>query len=207
MEYLMVGLALVFLTVKGYSGKKASVAVRNKGDAFLFNFLRMAFCVAIGIVMVMMEGAIPALRIDGIMALICLLSGISNAALLVGWILAIQKNTMVSVDVGLTISSLLPGLLCFAFFGSPISLPKMIGFALIIVATVILSGGGGKKVRRDFFGVLWLTVAAVGDGLSGFAQQLYNRYFTSTGEGYLGREYPKSVFLLYTYIFAALVLI
>ena len=207
MEYLMVGLALVCLTVKGYSGKKTSVAVRNKGDAFLFNFLRMVFCVAIGIVMVMMEGSVPTLKIDGIMALICLLSGISNAALLVGWILAIQKNTMVSVDVGLTVSSLLPGLLCFALFGSPLSFPKMIGFALIIAATVILSGGGKKSVRRDFFSVLWLVIAAVGDGLSGFAQQLYNRYYTSAGEGYLGREYPKSVFLLYTYIFAALALI
>lgn len=203
MVYLMVGIALLCLTVKGYCGKKTSVAVRNMGDSFLFNLLRMVFCVAIGAVMVLIEGSARSLLIDGKMIAICLLSGVANAAFLAGWLLAIQKNSMVSVDVGLTLGSLLPAILCLALFGHAISIPKMIGFGFIIAATVILAGHSKKTVGGGFLGALLLVLAALGDGLSGFAQQLYNQYYTAAGDRFSGVYYPKSVFLFYTYVFAA----
>lgn len=203
----MVGIALLCLTVKGYCGKKTSVAVRNMGDSFLFNLLRMLFCVAIGAVMVFIEGSARSLLIDGKMIAICLLSGVSNAAFLAGWLLAIQKNSMVSVDVGLTLGSLLPAILCLALFGHAISIPKMIGFVFIIAATVILAGHSKKTVGGGFLGAVLLVLSALGDGLSGFAQQLYNQYYTDAGDKFTGVYYPKSVFLLYTYVFAAAALL
>ena len=50
MVYLIVAIALIFLTVKGFCGKKTSTCVTRTSDAFRFNILRMLLCMMIGIV-------------------------------------------------------------------------------------------------------------------------------------------------------------
>ena len=207
MEYLVIGVALLCLTVKGYCGKKLSCFVEDTSAAYLFNFLRMLFCLLIGIALVSFEGALPYLAIDGGMLAICALSGFANAAFLVGWMLAIRKNSMVSVDVSLTLGSLIPSVLCLLLFSEPLSIPKMLGFALIVIATAILAGHSKQTVGGGAVGALLLVFATVGDGISGFAQQLYKQYYTEAGSHRVGMIYPKTVFHFYTYVFAALALL
>ena len=204
MVYLFVFLALFSLSVKGYCGKKVGVYVSETGDSFLFNLIRMLFCMLIGFAVVFVEGSTKRLVPEGALLLICALSGISNAAFLVGWLLAIQKNSMVTVDVTLTVGSIIPALLCALCFGESILLPKMIGFLLIILATIILSGYNKKmKGSTDPIGIFLLLLATLGDGLSSFCQQLYRQYYRSRSGDTL---YPKSVYHFYTYIFATLAL-
>lgn len=207
MAYLFVCIALVCLTVKGYCGKKTSTYVTETGDSFLFNLVRMLFCIVIGLLLILLEGSASSLAVEGRMLIICFFTGLTNAAFLVGWLLAIQRNTMVTVDVSLTIGSLLPAVLCALFFGEAISLPKMIGFGLIILATAILAGYNKAKGKPGLLGVLLLITAALGDGLTGFCQQLYNRFYTESGSLSHGVYYPNSVYHFYTYLFAALILL
>ena len=207
MVYGVIAVALLCLTVKGYCGKKTGVAVRDTADSYLFNLLRMIFCIVIGIGFVFIDGAHTSLGIEPGMVGVCAFAGVANAAFLVGWLLAIQKNTMVSVDVSLTLGSLLPSLLCLAFFGEEISIPKMIGFGLILAATFILAGYNKKVAGGGLMGALLLVFAALGDGLSSFAQQLYKHFYTPEGLNFTGREYPKSVYHFYTYAFAAVALL
>jgi len=207
MEYLMIGIALLCLTVKGYCGKRLSFFVETTADTYLFNLLRMLFCLVIGIALVFFEQAQGSLAINGGMLAICALSGLSNAAFLVGWMLAIRKNAMVSVDVSLTLGSLIPSVLCLLLFSEPLSLPKMLGFALIVVATVILAGHSKKTVGGGAVGALLLAFATVGDGMTGFAQQLYKQYYTEAGSKCAGITFPKTVFHFYTYVFAGVALL
>lgn len=208
MGYVTVAIALFCLTVKGYCGKKTSVYMRDTGDAYLFNLTRLLFCVFIGAVLIFFEGAYKNLLVEWKMLAICALSGAANAAFLVGWLLAIRKNAMVSVDVSLTLGSLLPSALCFVFFDRDISMPKMVGFAFILVATVILAGYSKRTVGSSISGFTLLVFAAVGDGLSGFAQQLYKEFYTGIeGKYSTGIIYPNSVFQFYTYIFASAALL
>lgn len=208
MVYAVIGIALLCLTVKGYCGKKTSGYVRGTGDAYLFNLLRMAFCTLIGIALVLAEGSRDFLPVEGKMLAICALAGVSNAFFLVGWLLAIRKNSMVSVDVSLTLGSLIPSVLCALLFAEPISIPKMIGFGLIVLATVILAGqGNAATAGGGLAGLLLLGAAAVGDGLSGFAQQLYKQYYTEAGSRAGEILYPKTIYHFYTYVFAALSLL
>lgn len=207
MVYVIVAIALVFLTVKGYCGKKTSGYVESSKDALLFNLLRLIFCIVIGAVFVFFEGSQNFLKIEPAMLWICVLSGISGAAFLVGWLLAIQKNSMVSVDVGLTLGSIIPAVLCAFLFSEAILLVKMLGFSMIIIATVILASHSKKTVNGGIGGLLLLMFAAIGDGMSGFAQQLYRQYYTESGLHAHGVFYPKTVFHFYTYVFSALVLL
>lgn len=206
MAYVVVTAALLCLAIKGYCGKKTSGYVKNTGDSFFFNLLRMLFCILIGGALVFIEGAQASLRAEPGMLLICLLAGASNAAFLAGWLLAIQNNSLVSVDVCLTLGSIIPALLCACFFGEAVSLPKMLGFAMILTATVILAGHSKKTTGRSWFGILLLIIAAVGDGMSGFAQQLYRQFYTEAGSLSHGTYYPKTVYHFYTYVFAAILL-
>ena len=207
MVYGIIALALLALSVKGYCGKKISCYASSTGDALLFNLLRMLFCIAIGVLFVFFEGAQGSLFPEWQMIVISALSGFANAAFLVGWLLAVQKNSMVLVDVGLTMGSLIPAILCACFFGEAISIPKMLGFALILGATVILAGGKPKTdSKRSASGLILLIFAAIGDGMSGFTQQLYKQFYTESGTLTHDVFYPKSVFHVYTFFFAAVVL-
>lgn len=207
MVYLFVLLALACLTLKGYCGKKVSAFSADTGDAFFFNLIRMVLCVVIGFAVLLFEREHASLAAEPAMLLICFFSGLCNAAFLVGWLLAIQKNAMVAVDVTLTLGSLLPALLCALLFGEPLSWQKLLGFALIVFATLLLSGYSKQTARGfDPGGVLLLLLAALGDGLSGFCQQLYRYFYTEGGAGFAGVAYPKSIFHFYTYVFAALIL-
>jgi hypothetical protein len=94
MVYLLVGVTLLCLSVKGYCGKRVSCAVRNTGDSFLFNSLRMLLCILIGAALVLAEGVADQLLPEWEMLLICLFSGAANAAFLVFWLFAVQKNAM-----------------------------------------------------------------------------------------------------------------
>ena len=208
MAYLFVSIALVFLTVKGYCGKKTSTSMRDTGDAFLFNLTRMLLCILIGLVPLALDHAWGYMGIDMGMLGICLLAGVSNAAFLVGWILAIRKNAMVTVDVTLTIGSILPAILCAILFHEAILWQKMIGFALIILASAILSGyNKSMKGNPGFSGIFFLVLASVGEGMVSFSQQLYKQYYSGV-EGALGTAYyPMSVYHFYTYVFAGALLL
>lgn len=208
MVYVIVFLALIFLTVKGFCGKKTSTCVQQIGDAFRFNILRMLLCMLIGIVAVFLEGAQGSLRIEGRMVAICLLAGICNAMFLIGWILAIRKNSMVTMDVALTLGAILPAVLCAVLYDEPISLSKLLGFLLIIAAAAILAGyNKNTKGNPGLGGILLVVIASVGEGLVSFTQQMYKQYYTEGGSMAGDVLYPKSIYNFYIYVFAAAVLI
>ena len=208
MVYLIVAIALIFLTVKGFCGKKTSTCITRTSDAFRFNILRMLLCMMIGIVVVFLEGAQKFLRVDNRMIAICLLAGVCNAMFLIGWILAIRKNSMVTMDVALTLGAILPAVLCAIFYDEPISVPKLVGFALIIAAAAILAGyNKSTKGNPGVGGILLVVIASVGEGLVSFTQQMYKQYYTEGGSMAGETLYPKSIYHFYIYVFAAVALI
>ena len=208
MVYLIVFLALVALTVKGYCGKRISTDAQGVFDTSVFNLLRLVMCALIGFCIVLAGNAGASLAVDGGMLWICVLAGASNAAFLVGWMLAVQKNTMVAVDVTLTLGALLPAVLCAVFFDEPITLGKLGGFALIFVASIVLSSRKKcVKKKTGFLPVFLLVFAALGDGLTGFSQQLFKQFYTKNGIRAGEQIYPDAVYHFYTYVFAALILL
>lgn len=83
----------------------------------------------------------------------------------------------------------------------------MLGFGLIILAALILSGYNKKtEGSRGWVGILLLLFATLGDGLTGFCQQLYRQYYTEGGSLTTDVVYPKSIYHFYTYVFAVIVL-
>ena len=136
MVYLVVFAALMFNSLKGYNGKKVSIAATRAEDPYYFSTVRMGMCMLIGLAILLLGGA--SLRIDVGMLAICLLAGVANVAFLVAWMMAVKYNPMVTVDVTMTTGSIIPAVLCLIFFGEVISLPKLVGFALIIIMVFLV---------------------------------------------------------------------
>ena len=206
MLYVTVIATLFFLTLKGYCGKRLSCFVRKTEDTCIFNTLRMVFCMLIGIALMLIEGSVSSLAIEPRMLGVCIFSGFSNVAFLIFWMLEIRRNSMVSVDVGLMLGALIPSVLCALLFAEEFSVPKMVGFAVMLSATVILSGTDDKRTKKSPLGILFLILAALGEGFANFSQQLYNHCYTESASA-ATTYYPKSVFHFYTYVFAAVFLI
>ena len=180
MVYLGLALALPPLGIKGYCGKKTSMFVRVTEDSLLFTLTRLIFCALIGACVLALGGS--SFSADGRMLAICALSGISSAIQLASWMVAVGCCTMVTLDVSATLGSLLPAILGTVIFGDTFSLPKMLGFALIMIAMPILAGHSTKtKGKMGLLGAAALVVLGVSDGIFGFGQQLYIRYYTEGG--------------------------
>ena len=206
MAYIFLTLALLALGIKGYCGKKTSLYVRVTEDSLLFTLTRLIFCALIGACVLVLGGG--SFAADGKMLAICALSGISSAIQLASWMVAVGCCTMVTLDVSATLGSLLPAILGTVIFGDTFSLPKMLGFALIMIAMPILAGHSTKtKGKMGLLGAAALVVLGVSDGIFGFGQQLYIRYYTEGGSLATGIVYPKAVFNFYIYIFGAAALL
>lgn len=207
MLYVVLLCALACITIKGYSGKKVSCNIKNSKDPYVFSLIRMVFCILIGLGFVVVENSARFLLPELKMILICVLSGAANAAFLVFWMIAVRKNSMVTVDVGLTLGSLIPSVLCLLIFKEAFSVSKMIGFAFILLATFILSSSNSNKREKSFVGMALVAIAAIGDGMASFSQQLYKHFYTAEGSRVGSVVYPKTIFHLYTYVFTALILL
>ena len=207
MGYLFLVITLILFSIKGYCGKKTSNDIVLPTDPLLFNGLRMLLCIVIGFLMILLDRAIGQMSVQPTMLLLTFCAGIANVAFLIGWILAVRHIPLVTMDVALTIGSLLPAVLCLILFQESISVPKMIGFGLILIATIVLSGYNGSSGKRaGFLGVALAVIATLGEGLSSFCQQLYKQYFTTEGSRFCGTAYENSVYQFYTYVFAAALL-
>ena len=208
MAYGAVALALVFTAGKAYSGKKTSTLVRQPSDSFLFNLVRMLMCILIGLTVVYAESAQHAFHVERDMAAICLFAGASNAALLIGWMLAVQKCPLITVEVTMAAGSMIPAALSAWLFAEPIAWQKMLGYGLVILSAVILSGYQNNTVEKTgLAGIALVILATAGDGLTGFSQQLYRQYYTENGVRARGVFYPVSIYQFYTFVFSALILL
>lgn len=204
MIYGVIAISVLCLTVKGYCGKRTSCLIKSTNDAFIYNLLRMLFCIAIVSVFVLAGNSQSYLHVEWEMLAICLLAGVTNVTVLVGWFMIIRRCSLVSVNIGTTLGSIVPAVMCAFVFGESISPFKMLGFSLVFCATLVLASGtktgGGKRS-------LLLPLVAVADGMSSFAQQLYKQFYTETGDYAHGIFYPKNVYHFYNYVFTAFTLV
>lgn len=200
MGAIFVGAALLAGACKGFCGKKTSGMVREFGDAVRFNGIRFLFCIFIGLALVLVSGTRWQLtQLDGRILLLGIFAGAANAGFVVSWLLAVRKNAYMTVDVVLTLGSLLPAVLCALIFDEPISGRKLIGFGLILAAVVVMAGyNRSVKSSTTVGGVMLMVLSACAEGLVNFSQQIYKYTCES--------EYSAAVYNLLGYFFAALTL-
>jgi len=199
MGYLYLCLACTFGLTKGYCGKKVSGFVKESRDAMLANSLRMGICVVIGFFFVVAMNGFSGFNIGGTGILISFISGVSNAVFVVSWLFAVNRGAYMLVDVFLTLGLIIPISLSTVFFGEEIRLNHYIGFAVLLIAVIIMcSYSSSVKSKIDLNSILLLSLSGVAQGFSSFTQKWFVRTLDTN---------VVSSFNFYTYVFSGAVLI
>ena len=195
MGYLFALISVLTGNIKGYCGKRTSSLMSRTDSAFLVNSIRMALCIVIGAIVVTMGGEGFSLP-KGTMP-IAILSGISTSLFVVSWILAVRKSAYMMMDVFLMIGLIIPMVLGKILYNEEIKPTQWAGFALLIVATVLMCFYNvsikGKMKLSDF---ILPILNGIGNGVTDFSQ----RMFTASADG------GKATFNFYTYLFSFVIL-
>ena len=174
MGYVFLFAALISGITKGYCGKKTSGYVNEYKDAMLFNSIRMAICVLIGIIMLAATGKINFLHTNITVLLVTLLSGFANSAFVVLWLVSVKKGSYMMLDVFCMLGVLIPIIGCAVFFGEPVGVNAIIGIVILIAAVGIMcSYNNTIKQKITVSAFIILLFCGISNGLSDFSQKLY----------------------------------
>lgn len=203
----MIGYSFLFLAVltgvaKGYCGKKTSGYVNTLIDGLILQHIRLALCMLIGILLVLISG--NTFQLDIPVLFISLLNGIANAVFLISWLFAVKNGAYLFVDICLTAGGILIPCICGAiFFGGNITLLQYVGIFVMLIAVLVMNSYNSsitnKKISpRDL--LLFLCVA-VSNGLIGLCEKWF-AYYTANNNS----NADLSSFSFATFFFAGIIM-
>lgn len=197
--YLFLGIALIAGTTKGYCGKKISGKVTSLADTALVNTGRMIFCIIIGILFTILQDGFSALSINPTTLWISIISGVCSALFVISWLFSIKQSAYMMVEVFLLIGTIIPITLSAILFDEKIRWMQGIGIAILFVAVYIMSTYNTTiKGKMSIKAIIPLIIAGVANGFADFSQKMFLK---------LQDTDVASAFNLYTYIFAAIILL
>lgn len=198
MGYLFLSFALISGATKGFFGKKISGYADNIKSAVLLNLIRMLLCIAFSFALILFSSDICYLSFDINIVLISAISGIGTAFFVVSWLLAVRKSAYMMLDVFLMLGTLVPIITGYLIYSEPVGIRQIVGFALLLVAVLTMcSYNNTVKEKLSIGSVLLLIGCGFANGIASASQKLFVNVFPET---------PISIFNLYTYVFASIVL-
>ena len=199
MPYLFLTLSVLAGVTKGFCGKSISKYTSEFKSAAFSNLIRMLFCILIGFIFVLFDGGIDDLVPSVEFILVSILSGATTAGFVIFWLFAVRRGAYVLVDVFLTLGSLLSACLSIIFYGAEFSFAQGIGFAILIIAAIVMCSYSAQiKTKITLSTILLLILVGCANGVSDFAKEIFNRE--------IGNAYSASAFNFYTFVFSAFAL-
>lgn len=198
MGYLFAALSVAAGATKGYCGKRTSGRISGFAEAMLANCVRMCLCIVIGLLLLAIQGQTELLRVDGTALLIMAGSGITTAAFVVFWLIAVKQSAYMMLDVFLLMGVLIPMLLCKFIYGEVITPAQWVGLGILFVALLIMcSYNAGIKGKFTPSSLGLLLLCGLSSGLSDFCSKSYTHLYPQGN---------AAVFNFYTYVVSAVVL-
>lgn len=199
MGYLFLSFALICGATKGFCGKKISGYAENIKSAVLLNLARMLLCVVFSFAIILFNADISYLSFDINIILISAMSGIGTALFVVSWLLAVRKSAYMMLDVFLMLGTLLPIITGYIMYSEPIGIRQIVGFALLVMAVLTMYSYNNTVKEKLSIGYVFLLIGCgLVSGIVNTSQKVFVHTFPET---------PTSIFNLYTYVFASIVLL
>ncbi|MBR2907738.1 MAG: EamA family transporter [Clostridia bacterium] len=198
MGYLFLSFALICGAAKGFCGKKISGYADTIKSAVLLNLIRMLLCIAFSFFVILLSSDIGCLSFDINIILISAISGIGTAFFVVSWLLAVRKSAYMMLDVFLMLGTLVPIVTGYLIYSEPVSIRQIVGFALLLMAVLTMCSYNNTVKQKLALGSVFLLICCgITNGIASASQKIYVNTFPET---------PISIFNLYTYVFASIVL-
>ena len=199
MGYLFLFISAISGTIKGFFGKKISDNINGLEGAIFTNFIRMIFCIPIGLVFVFFDGNFSDLAVSREVLLISLFAGISTSIFIVSWLLAVKKSAFTSLDAFISLGIIVPILLSNIFYEEKVSLSQFIGIILLLGGVFIMSLYNNQiKQKIGLPSLILFLIVGLANGFVDFSYKIFQHTKADT---------PASVFNFYIYIFSAVTLL
>lgn len=199
MGYVYVLIAVFAGVAKGFLGKKLSADTSSFQRASLYNLLRMAACMGIGLLLCTVQSGIGSLAVAPETLAASVLYGVSTAAMVVSWLLAVQYSAYVMLEVFLVLGTVVPIFGSAILFGEIPALHQVLGVLIICAAVYLMCGySASLKGKMTARGAAILIVCGVANGVGSLAQKIFSR--TASGDS-------NAAFNFYGYVFAFLALL
>lgn len=197
--YFFLLIALLLGLVKGFFGKKTSEYTHGFSDAIFANIVRMLVCTTIGGIIVLAADGPEALLPSVKLLLISALSGISTAMFVVMWLVCIKRSAYMMLDIFLMLGGLIPLIVSSIFFDENIKPTQWFGFCVLVIAVILMCGYNNSiKAKITLPTFLLLVVCGIANGIADSSQKLFVKIIP---------DGSAAAFNLYTYVFAAIILI
>ncbi len=199
MGYLFLTVSLLAGAIKGFCGKKTSGFVKGYNGAFLMNSIRMLLCILFGFCLILLEGNASFMIPTSKLLLVSALSGLTSAAFVVFWLISVRSGAYMMLDVFNMLGIFVPMILSRIFFSEEIRTNQWLGSIVLVIACIIMcSYNNSIKKKLNFSSLILLILCCLSNGLTDFSYTLFDKALPNV---------PKSVFSLYSYIFASTVLL
>jgi drug/metabolite transporter (DMT)-like permease len=161
--------------------------------------IRMLFCIAIGFLLLALQGDVSLLRVDLATLGIAALSGVATSVFVVSWLVSVKRGAYMMLDVFMTLGTIIPIMACSFLYKEAIELNQIIGLVILVVAVLIMcSYNNSVKEKMKFSSFLILVLCGVTNGIADFSQKLFVKTNSAA---------TVEVFNFYTYVFAGLFLL
>lgn len=190
--WLMLALAVLSNSAKGYCSKKLSGVAGGMFDNVMINLYRGIICVAVGAVIMLATG--KSFAISGTELFYCFIAGAAMTAFQLSWLLALRGGAYMMVSAFSSASFVIPCLCGFVFLKESVTLPKAAAIAVISVAIFFLCLYNNKtKAKLSLGAFAVLLVVCVSQGINQIFQKLYNS--VAGGESVAAYNFYMFVFL------------
>lgn len=173
MLYLI--LAVIAGSTKGFCGKKTSGYVNGIADSVLMNIIRMVICCIIGVVFALVQNA--SFSFGGKELGIYVFSGISMAAFVISWLIAVKSGAYMLINAFTTASFIVTMVCGFLIFGESITVKQIISMVFIMAAIVFLMKYSSKiKTKITVKDFILLLVVLLSGGFTNVAQKMFTAW-------------------------------
>ena len=199
MGYLFLLLSLTAGVTKGYCGKRTSGFISGFRDAMLASTVRMGICVAVGLILVLLQGDGSRLSPTGPMLFYAAVFGVSTAVSVVTWMVAVKKSAYMMMDIFMMLGVSIPLVGGSIFLGEPIKTTQWLGLVILMAAVVLIcSYNNTIKTKITPYDLLILIVSGATNGIVDLSSKLFVKRVENCS---------PSVFNLYAYAFAGITLL
>lgn len=188
MLYLI--LAVIAGASKGFCGKKISGYVNSISDSIVMNIIRMFICCLIGVIFAAVQRA--SFAVSGKELAIYIFSGVSMAAFLISWLIAVKSGAYMLINAFTTASFTVTMVFGFMVFRERISVKQIISMFFIIAAIMFLMKYSSKiKAKITVKDFMLLMVVLISSGFTNVAQKMFTAWIPGGN---------KVIFNFYTFL-------
>lgn len=137
--YICLLLALLGGLIKGFAGKKVSRDVISLKDGLFVNTVRTVFCTLFGFAAAVFQAETSAFALSYAGVAVCLASAVFTALFGISWLYAYKTEAYTFLSVFTMLGAVVTGLLGWIVYREPLSMPRVIGMVLLLIAVYILS--------------------------------------------------------------------